>query len=123
MSDYIADHLELSGSRPSSLDFKQSVVNPKKHMYKHSGLWSSFQPRPLFLSSTHLDLVNSALDMGEYIFDKKSLELSERTKELVRLERQYVAGGFEPVPAFFVRGKGSKLWVSEVCNRCRRAQH
>jgi len=43
----------------------------------------------------------------------KRLELSEQTLKLVELERKYVAGGFEPVPAFFVKGQGSKLWVSE----------
>ncbi|EXJ80899.1 hypothetical protein A1O3_07187 [Capronia epimyces CBS 606.96] len=40
----------------------------------------------------------------------RGLELSSRTQKLLQLERQYVAGGFEPVPAFFVKGKGSKLW-------------
>ncbi|EXJ86204.1 hypothetical protein A1O1_06574 [Capronia coronata CBS 617.96] len=49
--------------------------------------------------------------MGEYISPgQKGLELSPQTQKLLQLEQKYVAGGFEPVPAFFVKGKGSKLW-------------
>lgn len=38
--------------------------------------------------------------------------ISARTRELIDLELKYCAGGFQPRPAFFVRGKGAKLWVS-----------
>jgi hypothetical protein len=41
----------------------------------------------------------------------KTLELSKKTLELVELEHKYTAGGFKPLPAFFVEGKGAKLWV------------
>jgi ornithine--oxo-acid transaminase len=41
----------------------------------------------------------------------KKLELSKKTLELVELEHKYTAGGFKPLPAFFVEGKGAKLWV------------
>ncbi|MCJ1385857.1 hypothetical protein MMC17_008981 [Xylographa soralifera] len=38
------------------------------------------------------------------------LELSEKTKELLEIENSFVVGGFSSLPAFFVRGKGAKLW-------------
>jgi ornithine--oxo-acid transaminase len=41
----------------------------------------------------------------------KTLELSKKTLEPVELEHKYTAGGFKPLPAFFVEGKGAKLWV------------
>ncbi|RDL32479.1 uncharacterized protein BP5553_08935 [Venustampulla echinocandica] len=40
----------------------------------------------------------------------KPLALSKQTQELVDLEHKYTAGGFRPMPAFFVEGKGAKLW-------------
>jgi hypothetical protein len=39
------------------------------------------------------------------------LALSKKTQDLVELEHKYTAGGFKPMPAFFVEGKGAKLWV------------
>jgi hypothetical protein len=39
------------------------------------------------------------------------LALSKKTQDLVALEHKYTAGGFKPMPAFFVEGKGAKLWV------------
>lgn len=44
----------------------------------------------------------------------KKFELSKSTKDLLHQERQYASGGFEPMPVFFVRAKGTKLWVSAV---------
>jgi hypothetical protein len=41
----------------------------------------------------------------------KKLVLSEKTQELLRLEHKYAAGGFKPLPVFFVEAKGAKLWV------------
>jgi hypothetical protein len=41
----------------------------------------------------------------------QTLALSKKTQELVALEHKYTAGGFKPMPAFFVEGKGAKLWV------------
>jgi hypothetical protein len=41
----------------------------------------------------------------------QTLALSKRTQQLVELEHKYTAGGFRPMPAFFVEGKGAKLWV------------
>lgn len=40
------------------------------------------------------------------------LVLSGNIRRLLNLERQYVVGAFDPVPGFFVRGNGAKLWVS-----------
>lgn len=40
--------------------------------------------------------------------------ISAKTQELIDLELKYCAGGFQPLPAFFVRGKGAKLWVSDL---------
>lgn len=51
--------------------------------------------------------------MGDLIGSHESLTLSPRTCELLRTERQFTAGGFEPMPVFFARGQGSTLWVSE----------
>ena len=45
------------------------------------------------------------------------LALSEKTQELIELEHKYSAGGFQPLPAFFVEGKGAKLWVRESKGR------
>ncbi|OAP64557.1 hypothetical protein AYL99_00529 [Fonsecaea erecta] len=42
--------------------------------------------------------------------ERQPLELSPKTLALLQQERQYVAGGFEPVPVFFSRAQGSKLW-------------
>ncbi|KAF9888506.1 hypothetical protein FE257_008613 [Aspergillus nanangensis] len=36
--------------------------------------------------------------------------ISNRSIQLLELERQYIVGGFEPVPLMFERGKGSRLW-------------
>lgn len=41
----------------------------------------------------------------------QALALSKKTQELVALEHKYTAGGFKPMPAFFVEGKGARLWV------------
>jgi hypothetical protein len=46
----------------------------------------------------------------------KTLELSKKTLELVELDHKYTAGGFKPLPAFFVERKGAKLWVRIKCN-------
>ncbi|OQV08963.1 hypothetical protein CLAIMM_13158 [Cladophialophora immunda] len=40
----------------------------------------------------------------------EKLVLSKKTEELLRLEHKYCAGGFQPLPAFFVEAKGAKLW-------------
>lgn len=48
----------------------------------------------------------------------KKLEISAKTQELIDMELQYCAGGFQPLPAFFVRGKGCKLWVKSKA-RCQ----
>lgn len=44
----------------------------------------------------------------------KKLAISAKTQELIDLELKYCAGGFQPLPAFFVRGKGCRLWVSRT---------
>jgi hypothetical protein len=41
----------------------------------------------------------------------KSLEMSHATRALLKDEFQYTAGGYEPVPVFFERANGTKLWV------------
>ena len=46
----------------------------------------------------------------------QTLELSKRTQQLVELEHKYTVGGFRPMPAFFVEGKGAKLWVRLTVN-------
>ena len=43
----------------------------------------------------------------------KKLSLSKETQELVQLEHKYCAGGFQPLPVFFVEGKGAKLWYGK----------
>ena len=40
-----------------------------------------------------------------------TLALTELTRELLHIEEQFAVGGFTPLPAFFVHGKGAKLWV------------
>lgn len=42
------------------------------------------------------------------------LALSKETERLVQLEHKHCVGGFQPLPAFFVEGKGAKLWVSRT---------
>jgi acetylornithine/succinyldiaminopimelate/putrescine aminotransferase len=42
--------------------------------------------------------------------------LSVRAKQLLDLEGQYTAGGYDPVPAFISRARGVKLWVRLRCS-------
>lgn len=41
----------------------------------------------------------------------RSLQLSPKVRELLKREGQYIVGGVEPLPGFFVKGQGAKLWV------------
>jgi len=50
----------------------------------------------------------------------KPLALSQQTQDLLRLEHQYTAGGFKPLPAFIIEGKGCKVWVGHRCIDCRK---
>jgi ornithine--oxo-acid transaminase len=45
--------------------------------------------------------------------NKPDLRLTPRVRELLDLETQFTVGGFEPMPYFFDKARGSLLWVSE----------
>lgn len=60
---------------------------------------------PFKMSSTTMTTTQTQKQLTKYT-------LSAKTRELIDLEYKYCAGGFQPLPAFFVRGKGCRLWVS-----------
>lgn len=40
-----------------------------------------------------------------------ALAVSQKVKDLLQQELEYCVGGFDPMPSFFERAEGCKLWV------------
>lgn len=63
-------------------------------------------------------LLHSVMDMDAAVTEgvasdslSADLQLSRATTTLLQREDDFTVGGFTPLPAFFVKGKGARLWV------------
>jgi hypothetical protein len=63
-------------------------------------------------------LLYSVMDMNAAVTEgvasnpfSTDLQLSRTTATLLQREDDFTVGGFTPLPAFFVKGKGARLWV------------